>query len=79
MKAMAEARFPYRVDAPLASTSMRQLTSMLAWCRAKLPAGTFELHHHSDDTSERGSIQYARFTFASDADASAFRRAWLDG
>jgi hypothetical protein len=44
-----------------------------------LSAGTFELHHHSEDTPERGSVEYARFTFASDADASALRRAWLDG
>ena len=61
------------------STSMRQLRSMLAWCQVKLSAGTFALHHHRDDTAERGSIQYARFTFARYADASAFRRAWLDG
>jgi hypothetical protein len=79
-KAEAEARFPYKVDVPepLGGFAI-QHERMLEWCR-RLPADNWRYHPHQDPAirSDQGvPLRFARFYFANERDAEAFRKAWL--
>jgi hypothetical protein len=50
---------------------------LLAWCRENVPAGTWDQHHHSERRKGEPPADFARFYFASEADAEAFRRRWV--
>jgi hypothetical protein len=56
----------------------RDLTAMLEWCRARVPQPAWAYHGHTARRSERAApVHCARWYFAEEGDAEAFRRAWL--
>lgn len=78
----AEAKFPIKVDIPAAEGSGRRLAKMLTWCQANVAAGTWAQHGYMDwkRRDDRGiPIDFARWYFANEADAEAFRRQWQPG
>jgi hypothetical protein len=76
-KREAERRLPHRIDIPVPGSGLgRQLTDMLDWCRANIAAGTWAQHGHGEKRKGEAPRDYARFYFASEADAAAFRRLW---
>jgi len=66
------------------STNMRiptlglgnRLTEMVIWCRENVTAGEWAQHHHSEHRKDEASTAYARFYFATETDAEAFRKRW---
>ncbi len=73
----AERRFPHRVDVPVPGSGLgRRLTDMLNWCRENAPPGAWAQHHHSERRKGEAPTDFARFYFANEADAEAFRREW---
>jgi len=75
----AEAKFPHRVDIPIPIGGLgSRLTEMLMWCRANIAPGTWDQHAHGERPKRRGGIPAvaARFYFASEPDAGAFRKLW---
>jgi hypothetical protein len=80
-KADAEARFPYKVDVPEPPGGFVILHErMLEWCRQSVAADNWQWFPHHDPairSSQGVPLRFARFYFASKADAEAFRRAWL--
>jgi len=52
----------------------QRLTDMLSWCRENVTAGAWDQHGHSERRKGEAPIDYARFYFANEADAAAFRR-----
>lgn len=76
-KREAEARFPYKVDILIPAMGLgNQLTDMVIWCRENVTAGEWAQHNHSEHRKDEASIAYARFYFASETIAEAFRRQW---
>ena len=48
------------------------------WCRGNVAAGTWAQHGHSERPKARAMPAVsARFYFASEADAEAFRQLWV--
>ena len=74
----AEAKFPHRIDIPVPIGGLgNRLTGMLMWCRVNVGAGTWAQHGHSERPTARAvPAVSARFYFANEADAEAFRRLW---
>ena len=75
----AETKFPHRVDIPVPIGGLgNRLTEMLMWCRANVPAGTWDQHGHSERPKKARVMPAvsARFYFASEGDAEAFRKLW---
>jgi hypothetical protein len=75
----AERRFPWRVDVRVPELGLQErLPAMLDWCECRL--GGIEGWDQHGVTLGRGPtgipIDAARFYFASEADALAFRREW---
>jgi len=77
----AESKFPHRIDIPVPVGGLgNRLTEMLIWCRANIGAGTWAQHGHSERPKVRAMPAVsARFYFANEADAEAFRRQWQVG
>jgi hypothetical protein len=77
-KREAERRFLHRVDIRVPPTGLGgRLSAMLTWCRENVPAGAWKMHGHSEQKPAAIPPDYARFYFASEADAEAFRQRWL--
>ena len=76
---VAENKFPYRIDIPIPVGGLgTRLTEMLMWCRRNTPAGTWAQHGHGGRSGSGGTPAVsARFYFANEADAEAFRRQWM--
>jgi hypothetical protein len=56
----------------------RDLTAMLEWCRARVREPGWAYHGHSARPSKRAApVHCARWYFASETDAEAFRWRWL--
>jgi hypothetical protein len=74
----AEAKFSHRVDIPVPVGGLgNRLTEMLMWCRVNVAAGTWAQHGHSERPKARAMPAVsARFYFANETDAEAFRRRW---
>jgi hypothetical protein len=76
----AEAKFPHRVDVPIPSGGLGNcLTEMMMWCRQNVPAGAWAQHGHSEGNKRNRPADFARFYFATEADAEIFRRQWVKG
>jgi hypothetical protein len=73
----AEAKFPHRVDVPIPVGGLgNRLTEMMVWCRQNVPAGAWTQHAHSERHRPNHPADFARFYFATEADAKAFRKRW---
>jgi hypothetical protein len=74
----AETKFPHRIDIPVPVGGLgNRLTEMLMWCRANIVAGMWAKHGHSERPKARAMpAVFARFYFASEADAEAFKKRW---
>jgi hypothetical protein len=75
----AESKFPHRIDiaVPIGGLGNR-LTEMLLWCRRNVGAGTWAQHGHTERPKARAvPAVSARFYFANEADAEAFRKRWV--
>jgi hypothetical protein len=74
----AESKFPHRIDIPVPIGSLgNRLTEMLMWCRLNVAAGTWAQHGHSERPNARAMPAVsARFYFADEAAAQAFRKRW---
>jgi hypothetical protein len=71
----AERKFPINVDVPVPPGGLgRHLTDMLDWCHANVAAGAWAQHGHQERRKGERPADYARFYFATDADAAGFRR-----
>jgi hypothetical protein len=56
----------------------RDLTAMLEWCRERVPRPGREYHGHTARPSKyKPPVHCARWYFTEEADAEAFRQAWL--
>jgi hypothetical protein len=77
----AEARFPIKVDIAVPpSGEPWPFTEMLAWCQANLAVDAWAQHGFMDKTrrDEHGiPIDFARWYFANEDDAEAFRQQWV--
>jgi hypothetical protein len=77
----AEAKFPIKIDMRVpAYGEPWPYVEMLAWCRDNVPAGAWAEHGFMDKKrrDDRGRpIDFARFYFANEADADAFKRRWM--
>jgi hypothetical protein len=74
----AEAKFPHRFDVPVPDGGLgRRLTDMHAWCAANVAAGEWAEHSHQERRKGFRPVDFARFYFASEADAEAFRQRWM--
>ena len=77
-KREAEARFPNKVDILIPTLGLgNRLTDMVIWCRGNVTAGEWAQHHHSEHRKDEAPAAFARFYFANEADAEAFRKRWL--
>ena len=77
-KREAERRFPQRVDVPVPPDGLgNRLNEMLAWCRANIAAGAWELHGHSEKALGQVPLDFARFCFGTEADLDLFSWRWL--
>jgi hypothetical protein len=76
----AERQFPHRVDIPVPPLGLGEcLNEMHAWCAENVAAGAWTHAGVTDRnrTDERGiPMSFARFYFANEADAEAFRQRW---
>jgi len=75
----AENQFPHLVEIPVPVGGLgHRLTEMLIWCRTMVPAGTWSQHGHSERRGKKYQVPAvsARFYFATEADAQAFRKLW---
>jgi len=74
----AGVKFPYWIDIPIPVGGLgNRLTEMLMWCRVNVAAGTWAQHGHSERPKARAMPAVsARFYFANETDAEAFRRRW---
>jgi hypothetical protein len=71
----AEAKFPHRVDVPIPGSGLgNRLTEMMVWCRRNVPGGKWVQHGHSEGHKRNRPADFARFYFATEVDAEAFRR-----
>jgi hypothetical protein len=72
----AERRFPYKVDIPVPELGLgRDLTAMLEWCRERVPRPGYG--HTARPSKHKPPVHCARWYFIEEADAEAFRQAWL--
>lgn len=77
-KRAAARRFPHHVDVPVPPGGLgNRLNEMLAWCRANVAAGGWEMHGHSEKLVGKIAIDYARFYFLRAYGANLFRWRWL--
>jgi hypothetical protein len=53
------------------------LTEMMMWCRQSVLAGAWAQHGHSEGHKRNRPADFARFYFATEVDAEAFRRQWV--
>jgi len=73
----AERRFPHHIDVPVPGSGHgRRLTDMLDWCRDNVAAGAWAEHGHSERRKGEAPADFARFCFADEMAAAAFRRRW---
>ena len=74
----AEAKFPHRIDIPVPIGGLgNRLTEMLMWCRQNIGAGMWAQHGHFERPKVHAMPAVsARFYFANDTDAEAFRKRW---
>lgn len=76
LKDAAEAKYPHRVSIPCGGTG-RRLTDQLGWCHQYVVADAWDYHSHRERRRDGTFVDFARFYFANEADAEAFRRRWL--
>jgi len=77
-KRAAERRFPFQVDVPVPAGGLgERLNHMLGWCRANITAGEWGQHGRSEKALGQVPLDFARFYFATEADADLFRWRWL--
>ena len=75
----AEAKFPIKIDIPVPENGFgRRLTEMHQWCRENVAAGAWAEHGHQVRRKGERPIDFARWYFANEADAEAFRRQWVE-
>ena len=55
----------------------RRLTDMLDWCHANMPAGEWAQHGHHERSKGERPMDFARFYFAAETDAAAFKKRWV--
>jgi hypothetical protein len=77
IKKAAEAKFPYRIDAPVPSSGLGpMLAVILDWCRENVVSDTWDLHLLKSEHREgERTVDFVRFYFLYEADAEAFRHA----
>ena len=74
----AEAKFPIRIDVPVPPDGFgRRLPEMYAWCRENVAAGQWAEHSHQVRRKGARPLDFARWYFANEADAEAFRKRWV--
>jgi hypothetical protein len=71
-----ERKFPHRVDVPIPGSSLGRLSDMLDWCRFHVAAAEWAEHSRGNHRKGDASQYVARFYFANEADAEAFRKLW---
>ena len=71
----AEAKFPIKIDIPVPP----RLPEMYAWCRENVAAGQWAEHSHQVRRKGERPLDFARWYFANEADAEAFRLQWAGG
>jgi len=78
-KREAETRYPFRVDVPVPPVIGLggRLNAMQDWCRANIAAGAWDQHGRSEKALGQVPVDFARFYFATEADADLFRWRWL--
>jgi hypothetical protein len=78
-KREAERLFPHHVDVPVPPGGLgRRINDMVAWCQARLREDAWTQHSHRGEPGPDGvPIDYARFYFADQPNAEAFRTRWL--
>src|SRR5436190_658553 len=73
----AERRFPHRVDIPVPGSGLgRRLTEMHDWYAANVSTSTWAQHGHQERRKGEMPIDFARFYFATEADAGEFTLRW---
>ena len=72
---MAKTKFPHKVDVPIPTTGIgRELTTLIGWCRERIPADDWDCHTLPKSQSDKTAAQRVRFYFVNEADAEALRR-----
>jgi len=77
----SELRFAHKIDVAVPPTGLgERFNAMLDWCGERLHPDFWNCHGHTDPARRDASGQpmdFTRFYFLEQADAAAFRHAWL--